>query len=124
MSDDFRGRGGSPWGSPPGGGNNNGSGRGPRPPNIDEIIKLIRSSKSPAEAREDLMDREWPAKDVKSLIKLIDDPRHGITAKGNCSFTEEQARAILELRLQRLTAMGIDEIKSELDLTLISRRTR
>ena len=83
--------------------------------NIDEIIKLIRSSKSPAEAREDLMDREWPAKDVKSLIKLIDDPRHGITAKGNCSFTEEQARAILELRLQRLTAMGIDEIKSELD---------
>ncbi len=83
--------------------------------NIDEIIKLIRSSKSPADAREDLMDREWPAKDVKSLIKLIDDPRHGITAKGNCSFTEEQARAILELRLQRLTAMGIDEIKSELD---------
>ena len=83
--------------------------------NIDEIIKLIRSSKSPAEAREDLMDREWPAKDVKSLIKLIDDPRHGITTKGNCSFTEEQARAILELRLQRLTAMGIDEIKSELD---------
>ena len=83
--------------------------------NIDEIIKLIRSSKSPAEAREDLMDREWPAKEVKSLIKLIDDPRHGITAKGNCSFTEEQARAILELRLQRLTAMGIDEIKSELD---------
>tara|TARA_Y100001970_G_scaffold17324_1_gene19558 strand:- start:3528 stop:6233 length:2706 start_codon:yes stop_codon:yes gene_type:complete len=83
--------------------------------NIDEIIKLIRSSKSPAEAREDLMDREWPAKDVESLIKLIDDPRHGITAKGNCSFTEEQARAILELRLQRLTAMGIGEIQSELD---------
>ena len=47
--------------------------------NIDEIIKLIRSSKSPAEAREDLMDREWPAKDVTPLIKLIDDPRHGIT---------------------------------------------
>ena len=42
-------------------------------PQKDEIIKLIRSSKSPAEAREDLMDREWPAKDVKSLIKLIDD---------------------------------------------------
>ena len=83
--------------------------------NIDEIIKLIRSSKSPAEAREDLMDREWPAKDVKSLIELIDDPRHGITKKGNCSFTEEQARAILELRLQRLTAMGIGEIQNELD---------
>ena len=42
MSDDFRGRGGSPWGSPPGGGNNNGSGRGPTPPNIDEIIKEIQ----------------------------------------------------------------------------------
>ena len=42
MSDDFRGRGGSPWGSPPGGGNNNGSGRGPKPPNIDEIINEIQ----------------------------------------------------------------------------------
>lgn len=83
--------------------------------NIDEIIKLIRSSKSPAEAKEDLMDREWPAKEVKSLITLIDDPRHGVSKAGNCSFTEEQARAILELRLQRLTALGIDEIKSELN---------
>jgi len=83
--------------------------------NIDEIIKLIRSSKSPAEAKEDLMDREWPAKEVKSLITLIDDPRHGVSKAGNCSFTEEQAKAILELRLQRLTALGIDEIKSELN---------
>ncbi|MBJ65659.1 MAG: DNA gyrase subunit A [Rhodobiaceae bacterium] len=83
--------------------------------NIDQIIKLIRSSKSPAEAKEDLMDREWSAKEVESLIKLIDDPRHGITKKGNCSFTEEQAKAILELRLQRLTAMGIGEIQKELD---------
>jgi len=83
--------------------------------NIDEIIKLVRSSKSPAEAKEDLMDREWNAKEVESLIKLIDDPRHGITKKGNCSFTEEQAKAILELRLQRLTAMGIGEIQNELD---------
>ena len=82
--------------------------------NIDEIIKLIRSSKSPAEAKEDLMDREWPAKEVKSLITLIDDPRHGVSKAGNCSFTEEQAKAILELRLQRLTALGIDEVKSEL----------
>ena len=61
------------------------------------------------------MDREWNAKEVESLIKLIDDPRHGITKKGNCSFTEEQAKAILELRLQRLTAMGIGEIQKELD---------
>ena len=83
--------------------------------NIDEIIKLIRSSKSPAEAKEDLMDREWPAKEVESLITLIDDPRHGVSKAGNCSFTEEQAKAILELRLQRLTALGIDEIKSELN---------
>ena len=64
--------------------------------NIDEIIKLIRSL-SPADAREDLMDR-MASQDVEPLIKLIDDPRHGITAKGNCSFTEDQARAILELR--------------------------
>jgi DNA gyrase subunit A len=83
--------------------------------NIDEIIKLIRSSKSPSDAKEKLMQKEWPAKEVKSLIELIDDPRHSITKKGLCKFSDEQARAILELRLQRLTAIGKDDIENEMD---------
>ena len=83
--------------------------------NIDEIIKLIRSSKSPADAKEKLMKKEWPAKDVKSLIKLIDDPRHSLSKKGLCKFSDEQARAILELRLQRLTAIGKEDIENEMD---------
>ena len=83
--------------------------------NIDEIIKLIRSSKSPSEAKEELMSKEWPAKEVQPLIELIDDPRHGISKKGFCTFSEEQAKAILELRLQRLTAIGKEDIEAELD---------
>ena len=83
--------------------------------NIDEIIKLIRSSKSPSDAKEKLMQKEWPAKEVKSLIELIDDPRHCLTKKGLCKFSDEQARAILELRLQRLTAIGKDDIENEMD---------
>ena len=83
--------------------------------NIDEIIKLIRASKSPSEAKEELMSKEWPAKEVQPLIELIDDPRHGISKKGFCTFSEEQAKAILELRLQRLTAIGKEDIEAELD---------
>ena len=83
--------------------------------NIDEIIKLIRSSKSPSDAKEKLMKKEWPAKDVKSLIELIDDPRHSLSKKGLCKFSDEQARAILELRLQRLTAIGKEDIENEMD---------
>ena len=83
--------------------------------NIDEIIKLIRSSKSPSDAKEKLMQKEWPAKEVKSLIELIDDPRHSLTKKGLCKFSDEQTRAILELRLQRLTAIGKDDIENEMD---------
>ena len=83
--------------------------------NIDEIIKLIRSSKSPSEAKDQLMNKEWPAKEVQSLIELIDDPRHGISKEGFCSFSEEQTKAILELRLQRLTAIGKEDIEAELD---------
>ena len=83
--------------------------------NIDEIIKLIRSSKSPSDAKEKLMKKEWPAKDVKSLIELIDDPRHSLSKKGLCMFSDEQARAILELRLQRLTAIGKEDIENEMD---------
>jgi DNA gyrase subunit A len=83
--------------------------------NIDEVIKLIRAAKDPNAAREALMARDWPAKDMASMVTLIDDPRHTISAKGTTKLSAEQAKAILDLRLQRLTALGRDEIKEELD---------
>jgi DNA gyrase subunit A len=83
--------------------------------NIDEMIKLIRAAKNPEEAREALMKRDWPAKDVAGMVTLIDDPRHKVTAKNTTKLSAEQAKAILDLRLQRLTALGREEIKAELD---------
>jgi DNA gyrase subunit A len=83
--------------------------------NIDEVIKLIRSAPDPATARAQLMERNWPAQDVEALIRLIDDPRHTVREDGTYKLSEEQARAILDLRLQRLTAMGRDEIEDELN---------
>jgi len=83
--------------------------------NIDEIINLIRRAPDPATAREQLMERRWPAHDVESLIRLIDDPRHRINEDLTYNLSEEQARAILELRLARLTALGRDEIGDELN---------
>ncbi len=83
--------------------------------NIDEVISLIRNAPDPAEARRQLMERRWPAKDVEPLIVLIDDPRHRINEDGTYNLSEEQARAILELRLARLTALGRDEIADELN---------
>jgi DNA gyrase subunit A len=83
--------------------------------NIDEVIRMIRASRDANEAREALMAREWPATTAASLIELIDDPRHKVTANGTARLSAEQARAILDLRLQRLTALGRDEIKAELD---------
>jgi DNA gyrase subunit A len=84
--------------------------------NIDEVIKLIRSAPDPASAREALMARNWPAADMAPLIALIDDPRHALQADGTFKLSEAQARAILELRLQRLTALGRDEIADELNI--------
>jgi DNA gyrase subunit A len=83
--------------------------------NIDEVIRLIRSSQDANEARESLMARDWPAADVEAMITLIDDPRHKVSASGTYKLSSEQAKAILDLRLQRLTALGRDEIKAELD---------
>ena len=83
--------------------------------NIDEVIRLIRTSPDPNTAREALMAREWPATTAASLIELIDDPRHRVSSAGTARLSDEQARAILDLRLQRLTALGRDEIKEELD---------
>ncbi|MGY4570285.1 DNA gyrase subunit A [Bradyrhizobium sp. USDA 3256] len=83
--------------------------------NIDEIIRVIRTSPDPNTAREALMSRDWPARDVEAMITLIDDPRHRINEDGTLRLSMEQARAILDLRLQRLTALGRDEISEELD---------
>jgi DNA gyrase subunit A len=83
--------------------------------NIDDVIKLIRAAKDPNEAREQLMARDWAAKDMASMVTLIDDPRHKVSPKGTTRLSAEQAKAILDLRLQRLTALGRDEIKEELD---------
>jgi len=82
--------------------------------NIDDMIRLIRAAPSPAEARDQMMARDWPAKDIGPLVELIADPRHKLTSGNTMRLSEEQARAILELRLQRLTALGRDEIGDEL----------
>ncbi len=83
--------------------------------NIEEMIKLIRAAKDANEAREQLMGRDWAAREVAAMVTLIDDPRHVVTAAGTTRLSAEQAKAILDLRLQRLTALGRDEIKAELD---------
>jgi DNA gyrase subunit A len=83
--------------------------------NIDEVIRLIRTSADANAAREALMARQWPAAAVASLIALIDDPRHRMAEDETYVLSEVQARAILDLRLQRLTALGREEIQEELE---------
>ena len=82
--------------------------------NIDEVVALIRKAPDPATAKEQLMARDWPAKDLAPLVALVADPRHMMTDGGTLKLSEEQAKAILDLRLQRLTALGRDEIGDEL----------
>ncbi|MGQ0742211.1 MAG: DNA gyrase subunit A [Alphaproteobacteria bacterium] len=81
--------------------------------NIDDVIALIRKARDPAIARTQLMERKWAAKDVAPLVALIADPRHKVEKDGAMRLSEEQAKAILDLRLQRLTALGRDEIADE-----------
>ena len=83
--------------------------------NIDEVIHTIRSAADANAAREALMARHWPARDVAPLIALIDDPRHRVAEDDTYRLSEAQARAILDLRLQRLTALGREEIADELN---------
>src|SRR5213080_109315 len=83
--------------------------------NIDEMIRVIRTSPDPNTARETLMSRDWLGKDVATMITLIDDPRHRLAEDGTARLSLEQAKAILDLRLQRLTALGREEISQELD---------
>jgi DNA gyrase subunit A len=83
--------------------------------NIDEVIRLIRTSPDQAAARVALMARAWPARDMAPLIALIADPRHALAEDGTMRLSEAQARAILELRLARLTGLGRDEIADALN---------
>ncbi len=81
--------------------------------NIEEVIKVIRAAKDPVVAKEELMSRDWNAADVLPLLALVDDKRNSIV-NGRIKFTEEQAKAILELRLQRLTGLEREKIDKEL----------
>ncbi|WP_200876115.1 DNA gyrase subunit A [Ruegeria halocynthiae] len=83
--------------------------------NIDEIVATIRQSADAAEAREKLMTRRWPAQPILEYIALIDDPTHTANEDGTYNLSETQARAILELRLQRLTQIGVKEVTDELE---------
>ncbi|WP_181820499.1 DNA gyrase subunit A [Paracoccus versutus] len=82
--------------------------------NVDEVVATIRSSADAAEARERLMTRRWPAHEIVVYLKLIDDPLHPVNEDGTYNLSETQARAILELRLQRLTQLGVQEVTDEL----------
>ena len=82
--------------------------------NVDEVVATIRASADAAEAREKLMTRRWPAQDIAEYIELIDDPSHKMNDDGTYNLSETQARAILELRLQRLTPIGVKEVTDEL----------
>ncbi|MEE9389441.1 MAG: DNA gyrase subunit A [Paracoccaceae bacterium] len=90
--------------------------------NVDEIVATIRASADPAQARAKLMGRRWPAHDIAEYIQLIDDPSHKMNDDGTYNLSETQARAILELRLQRLTAMGVKEVTDELQVLAASIR--
>ena len=83
--------------------------------NIDEVVLIIRTSAQPSEARERLMEREWPAGEIEEYVRLVDDPTAIESDAGTYKLSDIQARAVLDLRLQRLTALGINEIGKELE---------
>src|SRR4051812_2900853 len=82
--------------------------------NLDEVVKLIRGSASPAVAREKLLEREWPGEQIRPYIQLVEavEPQ---ARREKYKLSEAQVKAILELRLHRLTALGRDEIAGELE---------
>ncbi len=82
--------------------------------NIDDVIALIRNAPDPNTAREALITKRWPAKDVAPLIALIDDPEYAVDDKGTYQMSEAQAKAILDLRLHRLTGLERGKIGAEL----------
>ena len=87
--------------------------------NVDEVVATIRASADRGEARDKLMTRRWPAEKIAEYIQLIDDPSHTMNDDGTYFLSLEQANAILELRLQRLTALGVKEITDELEILAV-----
>jgi len=83
--------------------------------NLDQVIALIRAAKDAAEARAELVAKTWQAKDVAPLIALIDEPGRSVDEDGNYALSDEQARAILELRLHRLTGLERGKIADDLN---------
>lgn len=83
--------------------------------NLDEVVSIIRSAAEPAVARQRLQERQWPAAEIADYILLIADAEHTVSEDGTYRLSETQARAILDLRLQRLTAMGVKENTDELE---------
>ncbi|QIE57691.1 DNA gyrase subunit A [Pikeienuella piscinae] len=83
--------------------------------NVDEVVRTIRASPDPSTARARLMERRWPADAIVEYLRLIDDPMHPLNDDGTYNLSDAQARAILELRLQRLTALGVKEVTDELE---------
>ena len=83
--------------------------------NIDDVIAVIRNAPDPQSARDQLMNKNWPASDVTPLIELIDDPEHPVQEGNTYKLSEVQARAILDMRLQRLTGMERAKIQQEYD---------
>ena len=90
--------------------------------NIDEVIRIIRSSPDSAAARVALMDRDWPAEDIGVMLALIDEPGNVIAPDGTVRLTDDQARGILDLRLARLT--GLEREKIQADLTEVAGEIR
>jgi DNA gyrase subunit A len=82
--------------------------------NLDAMIRLIREAPDPVEARTQLMERDWPAVDVAPLIALVDEPGRAVSDAGTYRLSEAQARAILDLRLNRLTGLEREKIAAEL----------
>ena len=81
--------------------------------NVDQVIEIIKNSKDPSSAKIELLKTKWKSSDVKDILELIDDPRQ-IKNDKDIYLTEDQAKSILELRLQRLTALGKGELEEEL----------
>ena len=81
--------------------------------NLDPVIELIRTAPSPVEAKEALLSRSWPARDIEPLVELIAEPDHKVE-NGTYRLSEDQAKAILDLKLQRLTGLERDKIHEEL----------
>ena len=82
--------------------------------NIDEVIELIRNAPDPQTAKEKLLAKPWPSKDIAPMIELIDDPEYPLNDDGTYQMSEIQAKAILDLRLHRLTGLERDKIGEEL----------